>query len=125
VTCLIWQATIVGDPTYPERRHKVEQFRPLQDHLLRFYPADHQVTLVMTKTFPLLRSVVQRFPLRELSVELEQAPQVGTIYIPAVRERPIEDVELLEKMLEMDRGSTAAEATPPRPGRPVIGPQPT
>jgi uncharacterized protein YabN with tetrapyrrole methylase and pyrophosphatase domain len=125
VTCVIWQATIVGDPTYPERRHKVEQFRPLEEYLLRFYPADHEVTLVMTKTFPLLRSIVQRFPLRELAVELERAPQVGTLYIPAARERPIEDVELLERMLAMDHGPAAPQSTPSRPERPVIGPQPT
>jgi uncharacterized protein YabN with tetrapyrrole methylase and pyrophosphatase domain len=99
VTCVVWQATIVGDPTYPARRHEVEQFQPLQDHLLRFYPADHKVTLVMSKNFPLLRSIVQRFPLKELAMELYRAPQVGTLYIPPVQSRPIEDVELLERML--------------------------
>jgi uncharacterized protein YabN with tetrapyrrole methylase and pyrophosphatase domain len=125
VTCVIWQATIVGDPTYPEQRHKTEQFLPLQEHLLKFYPKDHEVSLVMTKTFPLMSSVVQRFPLGELAVELERAPQVGTLYIPAVRERPIEDVQLLERMLQLERGPGAESSPASRPGRPTIGPQPT
>ena len=40
---------------------------------------------MMTKTFPLMRSVVRRLPLGDLAVELEHAPPVGTLYIPAVR----------------------------------------
>jgi hypothetical protein len=32
-------------------------------------------------------------------VELERAPQVGTLYIPPLSERPVEDAELLEVML--------------------------
>jgi hypothetical protein len=32
-------------------------------------------------------------------VELVRAPQVGTLYIPPLTERPVEDAELLEVML--------------------------
>jgi precorrin-3B methylase len=126
VTCVIWQATIVGDPTYPDALPEVEQFQPLQAHLMRFYPPDHQIAMVMSNTFPLLRSVVQRFALQDLAVELQRAPQVGTLYIRPVSSRPIEDGELLERMVAIEpRGAGSAEsATPPRPGRPVIGPQP-
>lgn len=101
VTCIIWQATIVGDPTYPEKRHDIEQFQPLQEHLLKFYPPDHRTTLVMSRTFPLLKSIVRKFPMRELADELQRAPQVGTLYVPPLRSRPIEDVPLLDKMLAM------------------------
>ena len=52
-----------------------------------------------TKTYPLTRSVVHRLQLRDLAAELEQAPQVGTLYIPPLTERPVEDTELLEVML--------------------------
>ena len=38
VTCVIWQPTVVGDPTYRPEPYTVEQFEPLQDYLLRFYP---------------------------------------------------------------------------------------
>jgi len=99
VTCVIWQPTVVGDPTYRAEPYTAEQFEPLQEYLLRFYPADHEVAIVTTKTYPLTRSVVQRLPLGELAVELERAPQVGTLYIPPLSERPVEDAELLEVML--------------------------
>lgn len=99
VTCVIWQPTIVGDPTYPSEPYTDEQFRPLQDYLLRFYPAAHEVVLVMTKTFPLARSVVRRLPLGDLASELERAPLVGTLYIPALAPRPVEDRALMDVML--------------------------
>lgn len=107
VTCIIWQPTIFGDPTYPTEPYTAEQFKPLQEYLLRFYPASHEATLVMTKTFPLTRSVLQRLRLRDLAAELERAPQVGTLYIPAVGQRPVEDGELMEMMLT--RGMDASD----------------
>ncbi len=109
VTCVIWQPTVVGDPTYRPEDYTAEQFEPLADYLLGFYPPDHEVTIVTTRTYPLTRSVVQRLPLRDLAAELERAPRVGTLYIPPVAERPVEDVDLLEVMLaagsEPDAGS--------------------
>jgi uncharacterized protein YabN with tetrapyrrole methylase and pyrophosphatase domain len=99
VTCIIWQPTVVGDPTYPAEPYTIEQFRPLQDYLLRFYPPEHEVSIVTTKTHPLARSVVQRLQLGELATELERAPQVGTLYVPPLGERAVEDDDLLEVML--------------------------
>jgi precorrin-6B methylase 1 len=126
VMCLIWQATIVGDPTYPDKPFEVQQYRPLQDYLLRFYPSSHEVTLVMTKTFPLLRSNIQRFRLDKLAVELQRAPQVGTLFIPPTRSRPIEDKELLNRMLAMSPlpPGQGKQTGPRRQGRPTIGPRP-
>jgi uncharacterized protein YabN with tetrapyrrole methylase and pyrophosphatase domain len=99
VTCVIWQPTVVGDPTCPAGPYSAEQFRPLQDFLLRSYPADHQVKLVTSKTHPLTRSTVETLKLGELAAVLEGAPQVGTLYIPALTQRPIEDIELLDLMV--------------------------
>jgi precorrin-6B methylase 1 len=106
VTCVVWQPTIFGDPTYPTEPRSAEQFMPLQEYLLRFYPADHEASLVMTKTFPLARSVVKRLQLQDLAAELERGPHVGTLYIPALNQRPVEDGELMEMMLTT--GSEAA-----------------
>jgi uncharacterized protein YabN with tetrapyrrole methylase and pyrophosphatase domain len=99
VTCVIWQPTVVGDPTYRVQPYTAEHFSPLQEYLLRFYPADHEAAIVTTKTFPLTRSVVQHLQLGDLAAELERAPQVGTLYIPPLSERPVEDADLLEVML--------------------------
>lgn len=123
VACVIWQSTIVGDPTYPDKPFGVEQFQPLQDYLLQFYKADHEVTLVVSKTFPLLRSIVRRFPLNQMAVEVRRSPPLATIFIPPAFNRPIRDETLLKKMLMISPGGSG-KTQPGRPGRPVIGPQP-
>jgi precorrin-3B methylase len=107
VACIIWQPTVVGDPTYRPEPHPAEQFEGLQDYLLRFYPPQHEVAIVTTKTHPLTRSIVQRLQLGDLAVELERAPPVGTLYIPPLSERPVEDAELLEVMLMAESTRTA------------------
>jgi uncharacterized protein YabN with tetrapyrrole methylase and pyrophosphatase domain len=99
VACVIWQPTVVGDPTYRAEPYAAEQFEPLQDYLLLFYPDDHEASIVTTKTYPLTRSLVQRLRLDHLAEELARAPQVGTLYIPPLTERPVEDAELMEVMV--------------------------
>jgi uncharacterized protein YabN with tetrapyrrole methylase and pyrophosphatase domain len=106
VTCVIWQPTVVGDPTCPAGPYSSEQFTPLQNYLLRFYPFDHEVKLVTSKTYPLTRSVVESLKIGELAAVLEGAPQVGTLYIPALTQRPIEDTELLDVMVTSGSWST-------------------
>jgi uncharacterized protein YabN with tetrapyrrole methylase and pyrophosphatase domain len=99
VACVIWQPTVVGDPTHHEGSYTADQFGTLQEYLLRFYPAEHEVMIVTTKTHPMTRSVLQRLRLGELSLELAKSPRVGTLYIPPVNARPVEDDELLDVML--------------------------
>lgn len=108
VDCVIWQPTVAGDPTCPTGPYTVEQFEPLQDYLLGFYPGDHEVKLVTSKTYPLVRSSVQVLHLDELAATLEGEPGVGTLYIPGVGARPVEDLELLEVMV--------TTGSPSRPG---------
>jgi uncharacterized protein YabN with tetrapyrrole methylase and pyrophosphatase domain len=105
VNCVLWQPTVVGDPTCPSEWYEQEQFIPLQSYLLGFYPADHEVVLVTTKTYPLTRSVVLRLPLGELARHLSGAPGVGTLYIPALVDRPVADTALMDLMETMGSGS--------------------
>jgi uncharacterized protein YabN with tetrapyrrole methylase and pyrophosphatase domain len=113
VGCLLWQCTTICDPTYPNRPLSAEQVHPLQTYLLRFYPSTHQVAMIMSKTFPLTAPAIRRFPLDRLAVEMAQSPLSGTLYIPPVHARAIQDRELLHKLYP----SYA------RPARPMIGPQ--
>ena len=106
VTCIVWQPTVVGDPTYRPQAAQARQFEPLRDYLLRFYTPAHEVALVTTKTYPLARSTVRRFPLAELAAELETAPPVATLYIPPLQERPVEDLALLDVMASAEAPAT-------------------
>jgi uncharacterized protein YabN with tetrapyrrole methylase and pyrophosphatase domain len=99
VTTVVWQPTVVGDPTYPSGSYAREQFLPLQEYLLTFYSADHEVKLVTSKTHPLARSTVKTFELGALAEQLAGAPSVGTLYIPPAIDRPVEDGALLDFMV--------------------------
>jgi hypothetical protein len=99
VMCVIWQPTVVGDPTCPAAPHTIDQFRPLQAYLEGFYPSGHEVALVTSRTHPLTRSIIRKFQLADLAAELVSAPPVATLYIAAINDREIEDTALLEVML--------------------------
>lgn len=111
VNCVIWQPTVAGDPTCPADVYEAQQFLPLQNYLLGFYPEDHEVSLVTTKTFPLARSIVQRLRLGDLASQLSGAPGVGTLYIPALAERPVADTELMNVMETMGADPPATHDT--------------
>lgn len=110
VDCIIWQPTVVGDPTCPSGPYAAAQFEPLQNYLSDFYPSDHQVTLVTSKNHPLMRSRVTLIRLDDLSRTLEGEPGVGTLYIPAVAERPVEDQVLLKVMVDSGAWPESAPA---------------
>jgi len=105
VACIIWQPTVAGDPTTPDHPYPAAQFTPLSDHLLRFYPADHEVKLVTSKNHPLLESRIEAFPLGRLASVLEGAPGVGTLYVPPLIDRAVEDAELWQVMVSAGQAS--------------------
>jgi uncharacterized protein YabN with tetrapyrrole methylase and pyrophosphatase domain len=98
VPCVLWQLIAIGDPNYQTDRISAERFLPLQDYLLEFYPPEHPIILVTSKTFPLLQSTVKKYRLGTLAADLERGPQVGNLYIPALRIREVRDHKLLEKL---------------------------
>ena len=98
VPCVLWQVTAIAEPTYQTDRRSADQFLPLQNYLLEFYPPEHPVTFVLSKTFPLLESIVEKYRVGTLATDLARGPQTGNVYIPPVRRRAIEDQQLLEKL---------------------------
>jgi hypothetical protein len=126
VGCMLLQASTICDPTYPNTSVTPEQILPLQEYLQQFYPAEHPVASVMSPTFPLLRPLVHWFPLARLAVDLAISPMSGTLYIPPVASRPIDNPQLLNKMYSrVSTSDVRSRSKPPgRPGRPPIGPQP-
>jgi uncharacterized protein YabN with tetrapyrrole methylase and pyrophosphatase domain len=98
VPCVLWQVNAIAEPTYETDRRSAKQFLALQDYLLEFYPPEHSVTLVLSKTFPLQESIVETYRVGTLAIDLERGPQSGNLYVPPLRRREIADYELLEKL---------------------------
>jgi uncharacterized protein YabN with tetrapyrrole methylase and pyrophosphatase domain len=110
VPCIIWQADVVGEPTYKTHRASKHGLLPLQNYLLEFYPPRHPITLVFSRTFPLQRSIVETYHMESLALELARGPQVGTLYIPPVRRREIADHKFLEQISRHSQGAKSARS---------------
>lgn len=98
VPCVLWQASVFAEPTHNTSRRPAEQFVQLQNYLLEFYPPEHSVALVISRTFPLLPSAVETYRVGTLAADLGRGPQAGTLFIPPLRDRAIEDNQLFEKL---------------------------
>jgi hypothetical protein len=100
VPCLLWQVSAVETALYSTRRGNRHRFVRLQRYLLQTYPANHQVTMVLSSTYPLLEPLKETFPLGELADRLADGLQVGTLYIPAVAARDVHDTELMRELFD-------------------------
>jgi uncharacterized protein YabN with tetrapyrrole methylase and pyrophosphatase domain len=98
VPCILWQVNAIAEPTYETHRRSADQFLPLQSYLLEFYPPEHPITFVLSKTFPLVSSIVETYRLQTLANDLERGPQSGNLYLPPLHRRMIADFELLKKL---------------------------
>ena len=127
VSCVILQAPIVLEPYSREGAAGKGNLILLQNYLLEFYPADHDVILVMSKTHPLLQSITQKVPLGKLVMAMQQGSGLGTLFIPPVRHREVARPELADRMKVPSSSSPGRGEDKPRKrgGRPEIGPQPS
>jgi hypothetical protein len=118
------QAPIVLDAYNRPGTPIPEHLSHLQEHLLSFYPADHQAVLLISATHPLLDPIRLGVSLGDLASALARGSTVATLYIPPVNSREIADEQLAELMKVPESGARVEpETVPRRPGRPTIGPQ--
>src|SRR5258708_37520523 len=81
VPCVLLQVNAIAEPNYQLNRLSAEHFAPLQNYLLEFYPSEHPITLVVSKTFPLLNSTVEKYRLWRLSSDVYQCLQARPLQI--------------------------------------------
>jgi precorrin-3B methylase len=91
VPCLLLQVDSVESAFYTRRLSRPERFMGLQEHLLRFYPAEHEVVTLFSPTFPILPPIINRFALRDLPEHCASTAQSGTMYIPPMLTIPDRD----------------------------------
>jgi uncharacterized protein YabN with tetrapyrrole methylase and pyrophosphatase domain len=96
VPCLLWQIGVVETRLYTEGVSRPQRFERIKRYLLEHYPPDHEVVAVYSTKHPLLQSSFVRFALEDIETHADELHQGMTLYIPAVRQRPIADHELLE-----------------------------
>lgn len=98
VPALIWQIGNLETRLHTSRVSKPERFDRFVNYLLRFYPVGHNVVAIYVAPHPLMPSTIRQFPLGKLREHAEHLHAGFTLYIPAVAERAIEDIDLLRKI---------------------------
>jgi uncharacterized protein YabN with tetrapyrrole methylase and pyrophosphatase domain len=104
VACVIAQAPVVVEPREAAAPSSAAHLALLQNYLLTFYPPDHPVVIVVSKTHPLLEPVLQRTRLGTLVAALANTAHSGTLYIPPLRRRAVADQALADRMREAAGG---------------------
>jgi len=95
VPAVIWQIGNLETRLHTQRRSRPERFQRFREHLLRFYPADHEVSAVYASPHPLMASTILRFALGSIGEHARELHAGFSLYIPPTHTRPIEDAELV------------------------------
>ncbi|MGZ3382553.1 MAG: SAM-dependent methyltransferase, partial [Isosphaeraceae bacterium] len=98
VPCVVLQAAIALDPYNRPGQPSDDGVRLLQEHMLKYYPADHRATLLISRIHPLLDPVQVSFPIAQLADAVTRTSNVATLMIPPVRTRPVADDALAQRM---------------------------
>ncbi|MEU7004254.1 SAM-dependent methyltransferase [Nonomuraea sp. NPDC046570] len=119
--CVLFQAPIALDALNSGGRPRPDNVGQVQEYLLRFYPPDHRVTLLVSAIHPLFPPIKTGVRVADLAGALRRVPTVATVYLPPVGARPVAAKGLAERMRIPAEESVADP--PHRPGRPPIGPR--
>lgn len=98
VPCVLWQVTWIAEPRFRSQPADAERFMDLQEYLLKFYPASHEVLSVFSRTHPALRSIVERHRVGDLAEALARGAQSGTLFIPPARRREVARSDLADRL---------------------------
>lgn len=91
---LVWQVGTLGTRLHSEHRSLPGRFDPLREHLMRFYPPDHPVTIYFAPPLPLVPPLVHTVPLSRLGADPDRLHPGVTLYLRPAGRRPIEDLDL-------------------------------
>jgi hypothetical protein len=98
VPCFLWSVGVVETRLHTDRPSRPERFERLRLHLRRWYPGDHPVHAVFVSPHPLAPTTVKVFPLDRIGEHGDWLHHGVTVYLPPVRPRPVEDLDLVSKM---------------------------
>ena len=99
VPVMLWQIGAVETIRHTTGDSDPQRFERFKRYLRQFYPDDHTIQLLQTATYPIAESQRVEIPLAELET-IASTIDAGAhiLYIPPVRDRPIQNRELLDQV---------------------------
>lgn len=103
VPAMIWQIGAVESSIHHTSvEDKPERYSRVREYLQQFYPDDHTVISAQTPIYPTTEPKQYEFQLNEFESMHEDLNKLQTLYIPPVRERPVQNEELQEQFRTVD-----------------------
>lgn len=110
IATMIWQIGVVESSLYSKKESSPERFSRLRNYLQQFYPHDHTAYIVKTATYPITESEQIEFKLSEFESIHDQINAVHTLYIPPVRQRPIQNEALARQVQSSEHLETITKS---------------
>ena len=102
VPALIWQIGSLESVLHTQRRSRPERFTRFSHYLSQFYSQEQIMTAIYSAPHPAMDATKISCQLSELSQYADQFHAGFTLFIPAARQRPIHDLDLLSKLDDRD-----------------------
>lgn len=102
VPALIWQVGNLETRLYTTRPSRPERLHRFRDWLLLSYPPDHPITAYYAAPHPITTPRKWTFPLAEIAQHAPELHPGITLYIPPHTARPIQDLDLLQRLDSRD-----------------------
>lgn len=107
---MVWQIGAVESSIHHKSvDDKPERYKRIREYLQQFYPDDHTVISAQTAIYPTTESKQYEFQLNEFESMHDKLNKLQTLYIPPVRERPIQNEELAEQFRTVEHLETITE----------------
>jgi len=99
---LIWQIGPLETALHSERASRPERFARFIEHLLRYYPARHEVTAIYCSPHPILPPKILRFAIEEMCQLADEIHAGFTMYVPPCVGRAVVDWQLASQLCSVD-----------------------
>jgi len=94
----VLQVGLTGTRLYDTRTSTSKRLLPLKDHILQFYPPDHEVIFARTPTIPFADAQQLSVPISEFETVATDIDSTHTLVIPPVKKRHVENSDFAEKI---------------------------
>jgi precorrin-3B methylase len=109
VPVLLWQIGAVETALYSRSVSKPKRFERIKNYLLKFYPGEHLVQSIYCSNYPLMASTILKFKIADIENYSKQLHAGHTLYIPALAERQVMDLQLANDISDVNYLSTITE----------------
>jgi hypothetical protein len=102
VPAILWQIGPLETALHSNRVSQPERFTRFIGHLRQFYPPRHEVAAIYCSPHPLMPPTILRFAIEDMGEHAAEIHAGFTLYVPPSAARPIQDLDLLEKLYSLD-----------------------